>query len=107
MKRLGLLIAAFVFALGAAVNANAQDLRNASSQKVGSIESNGTIRNASSQKVGSIESDGTVRNASSQKIGSVESNGTVRNASSQKIGSASGVKKEWAAAFYFFDFFNK
>lgn len=88
MKRLGLLIAAFVFALGAAVNANAQDLRNGSNQKVGSIESNGTVRNASSQKVGTIES-----------------NGTIRNASNQTIGNASGVKKEWAAAFYFFDFF--
>lgn len=31
--------------------------------------------------------------------------GTVRNANNATIGKAPGVKREWAAAFFFFNFF--
>ena len=48
----------------------------------------------------------TLRNGSNTKIGTIESNGTVRNGSNTKIGTAQGVKRQWAAAF-FFDFFNR
>ena len=82
-------------------------VRNASNAKIGTIESNGTVRNASNAKVGTIESNGTVRNGSNAKIGTVESDGTVRNGSNTKIGTAQGVKRQWAAAFFFFDFFNR
>ena len=72
---------------------------------VGKIESNGTVRNSSGNSIGKVESDGTVRNGSGSSVGKVESDGTVRNSSGNQIGSASGVKKEWAAAFFFFNFF--
>ena len=32
---------------------------------------------------------------------------TLRNGSNTKIGTAQGVKRQWAAAFFFFDFFNR
>ena len=63
-----------------------------------------TIRNASNAQVGTIERDGTIRNRSNSQIGKVESDGTVRDASNSKMGSAPGIKKEWVAVFFFFDF---
>lgn len=80
-------------------------VRNASNQKIGTIESNGAVKNASNQKIGAVESDGTVKNEKNQKTGVIESNGTVKNGRNQKIGMATVVKKEWAAAYFFFDFF--
>ena len=47
----------------------------------------------------------TIRNASNAQAGTIESNGTVRDRSNSTMGSASGVKKEWAAVFFFFDFY--
>lgn len=47
----------------------------------------------------------TVRNASNATIGKIESNGTVRNSSNATIGYARGIKKEWAAVFFFFGMF--
>ena len=72
---------------------------------MGKIDSDGTVRNASNQTPRKIASDGTVRNASNASLGRVD-NGSVRNASNVSIGRTdSNVKKEWAAVFYFFKFF--
>lgn len=64
-----------------------------------------TVRNASNATIGKIESNGTVRNGSNAMIGRVESDGTVRNSSNATIGYARGIKKEWAAVFFFFGMF--
>ena len=40
-------------------------------------------------------------------IAAIQQNGAVRNASNAQIGSVQGVKTEWVAAFFFFDFFTK
>ena len=80
-------------------------IRNSSNSYVGKLESNGTVRNSSNSYAGKIESDGTVRNSSNSYMGKVESDGTVRNSSNSYIGSAKGVKKEYAALFFFFNFF--
>ena len=68
----------------------------------GNIESDGTIRKDGSS-VGKVESDGTVRlNGSS--VGKIESDGTVRKNGSS-VGSSAGVRKEYAAVLFFFDFY--
>ena len=64
-----------------------------------------TLRNSSNSSIGSISSDGTVRNSSNSTIGKIESDGTVRNSSNSSIGKAEGVKRSWAAAYFFFDYF--
>lgn len=63
-----------------------------------------TMRGKSNECIGSISSDGVVRNASNAQIGKIDSDGTVRNASNASIGKASGIRKSWAAAAYFFFF---
>lgn len=80
-------------------------LRNASNAAIGKIDNDGTVRNASNASIGKIQNDGTVRNASNAAIGKIDNDGTVRNSSNASIGKAQGVKMEWAAAYFFFDFF--
>ena len=76
MKQLTFLIA---FALIVISNSlYAQDLRNASGNKTGKIESDGTVRNESGNKIGKIESDGTIRNSSGNKIGKIDSERILR-----------------------------
>ena len=79
-------------------------IRNSSGAAIGKLESNGTFRDARNSFLGKIESDGTVRNSNNARIGKIENNGVVRNANGAAIGKASGVKKEWAAVFFFFHF---
>jgi hypothetical protein len=52
-----------------------------------------------------LANDGSLRDASNATIGKIECDGTVRNAQNANIGSAKGVKMEWAAVFFFFNFF--
>ena len=82
-------------------------VRNASYTRIGQIDNDGTVRNASYTRIGQVDNDGTVRNASYTRIGQIDNDGTVRNASYTKIGTAKGVRKRWAAAFFFFNFFKK
>ena len=70
------------------LNANGQDLRNSNNATIGKIDSDGTVRNSNNASIGKIDSDGTVRNSN--------------NAS---IGKAKDVKREYAAAYFFFDYF--
>lgn len=99
------------------------DVRSASNQKIGAIKSDGTVTDGRNYKIGSIKSDGEIRNEKNEKIGAVKADGTVTDGRNYKIGSvkadggvydnsgkkigiAPDVRKEWAAAFYFF-FFEK
>ena len=63
------------------------------------------VRNSSYSTIGHIDSDGTVRNSSYSTIGHIDSDGTIRNSSYSTIGHAKGIKREWAAVWFFFDFF--
>ena len=103
VKTLASLAAALALAAGSAF---ATDIRGANNAVIGKIDADGTVRNASNATIGKIASDGTVRNASNATIGKVDSDGTVRNASNATIGTAKGVKRSWAAAYFFF-FFRK
>jgi cytoskeletal protein CcmA (bactofilin family) len=70
---------------------------------VGRIERDGDIRRKGTI-VGQVEQDGDVR-MNGRIVGKVESDGDIRKAG-QIIGRAAGVKKEYAAAIFFFGFFD-
>ena len=61
-----------------------------------------TVRNGSGSSIGTIESNGTIRNSSGSSVGRFDSDGTVRNSSGSSIGKASGIPREWVAAYFFF-----
>ena len=102
MKALRILFLALAIMLVS--GATAQTVYNSNGSSCGQIESNGTVRNSSGSSIGKIDSDGTVRNGSGSSIGKVESDGTVRNGSGSSIGRASGIPREWVAAYFFFFF---
>ena len=53
-----------------------------------------------------LANGGRLYNASNATVASFSSDGTIRNASNASIGRTdSGVKKEWAAAYFFFNYF--
>ena len=52
-----------------------------------------------------LANGGDLRDASNASLGRIDNDGSVRNASNASIGRAQGVKKEWAAVFYFFKLF--
>ena len=90
------------------IEMSAQTVRNSSYSSIGHIDSDGTIRNSSYSTIGHIDSDGTIRNSSYSTIGHIDSDGTIRNSSYSSystIGHAKGIKREWAAVWFFFDFF--
>ena len=58
----------------------------------------------SGNKMGKIESDGTVRDKSGNRMGEVTSSGDIRNSSGNTIGKAQGVDRRRAGAFFFFNF---
>ena len=64
------------------------------------------MRGANNATIGKIDSDGTVRSANNATIGNIGSDGTVRSANNATIGYAKGVKRSWAAGYFFF-FFKK
>ena len=80
-------------------------IRNSSYSMIGKIDSDGTIRNSSYSMIGKVDRDGTVRNSSYSMIGKIDDDGTVRNSSYSMIGKAEGIKREWAAVWFFFNFF--
>ena len=47
----------------------------------------------------------TIRNSSNSMIARIESDGTVRNSSNSAIGYAKDVPVQYAALYFFFDFF--
>ncbi len=62
------------------------------------------MQNGNYHTAGYIKSDGTVQDGNYHTVGHIKSDGTVQDANYHTIGHYSGVKKEWAAAFYFFFF---
>jgi len=82
-------------------------MRDTVNVSIGRIEANGTIRDKQDKRIGKIEADGTVRDEQDRRMGKIESDGTIRDTLNVRIGRAPGMKKEWAAAIYFFGFFNK
>jgi hypothetical protein len=101
------------------LNLHAQDLRDQSGIKTGSVEKdgairdksgiktgsfddNGAVRDKSGIKIGSVDKDGVVRDKSGIKLGEIEDSGTVRDKSGIRIGSAEGVEKKKAAVMFFF-----
>ena len=49
-----------------------------------------------------FKNDGTVEDSHYSTIGHIKSDGTVEDSHYSTIGHASGIKKEWAAAYFFF-----
>ena len=47
----------------------------------------------------------TLRGSNGASVGKIDSDGTVRGSNGASIGRAENVKRRWAAAFFFFDFF--
>ena len=64
-----------------------------------------TVRDGSNRTIGTIESNGTVRDGMNRSIGHFGSDGTVRDGMNRTIGSARGVKRTYAAVFFFFNMF--
>ncbi|MBR5102610.1 MAG: hypothetical protein IK092_05755, partial [Muribaculaceae bacterium] len=56
----------------------------------------------SGNKIGRVDSDGTVRDRSGNRVGEIKSDGTVCDSSGNSVGSAGGIKKEWASVIFFF-----
>jgi predicted negative regulator of RcsB-dependent stress response len=82
-------------------------IRDRINQQAGKIDSDGTVRDKTNRQIGKVESNGFVRDHTNLKIGRIDSDGTVRDATNAKTGSAKGIKIQWAAAYFFFDFFEK
>jgi hypothetical protein len=82
-------------------NGAIRDRRNA---QIGKIDSDGIIRDRSNAQIGKVDSNGVVRDRSNAQIGKIDADGVVRDRSNAQIGSAKGIKREWAAVVFFFDF---
>lgn len=99
-------------------------VRDASQKLVGSFESDGSVRNKAGEKLGQINrleifdnegarigyinSDGSVRDGESNPLGTISlSDGKVTDANHKVLGYARGVRVDWIACYFFFNFFNK
>ena len=141
MKTMKLIILTLVLAIGSALGANAQVLRDANYEAIGRISPNGMVRGHDSLSKGSFEPDGTVKDKAGNvlgrinkleifdnegnRIGYINTNGTVRNGNSEVLGTISlgdgkvtdadhnvlgyarGIRVDWIACYFFFDFFKK
>jgi hypothetical protein len=59
-------------------------------------------------RIGYINTDGTVRDGESKILGYINiTDGKVMDADKKTIGFARGVRVDWIACYYFFDFFKK
>ena len=97
-------------------------VRDSSYRSIGSFDADGTVRNAkdvivgtikqleiydtTGTRIGYINTDGTVHDGESKVLGYININdGKVSDAQKQTIGFARGVRVDWIACYYFFDFF--
>lgn len=97
-------------------------VRDASQRSIGSFEADGTVKdkagvtrgrinrleifNASGTRIGYIKTDGTVCDGESNVLGTINLNdGKVVDASHRVLGFARGMRVDWIACYYFFDFF--
>ena len=99
-------------------------VRDGSYRSIGSFDADGTVRNAkdvivgtikqleiydsTGTRIGYINTDGTVHDGESKVLGYININdGKVSDAQKQTIGFARGVRVDWIACYYFFDFFKE
>ena len=97
-------------------------VRDASQRSIGSFEADGTVKDkagvtrgrinrleifdASGTRIGYIKTDGTVCDGESNVLGTINLNdGKVVDASHRVLGFARGIRVDWIACYYFFDFF--
>ena len=97
-------------------------VRDAASRSIGSFDDDGTVRdkagpvlgriarleifNAQGDRIGYITSDGNVRDGSSQPLGNINLNdGKVTDAAHNTLGYARGIRVDWIACYFLFDFF--
>lgn len=97
-------------------------VRDASQRSIGSFEADGTVKdkagvtrgrinrleifNATGTRIGYIKTDGTVCDGESNVLGTINLNdGKVVDASHRVLGFARGIRVDWIACYYFFDFF--
>ena len=97
-------------------------VRDASQRSIGSFEADVTVKDkagvtrgrinrleivdASGTRIGYIKTDGTVCDGESNVLGTINLNdGKVVDASHRVLGFARGIRVDWIACYYFFDFF--
>ena len=99
-------------------------VRDATGRSAGSFDADGTVRDVKGNavgvikeleifdtdgtRIGYINTDGTVRDGESNVLGNISINdGKVTDAAKQTIGFARGVRVDWSACYYVFNFFKK
>ncbi|MBQ7690334.1 MAG: hypothetical protein IJT30_03965 [Muribaculaceae bacterium] len=99
-------------------------VRDANAHTLGSFEPDGAVKDKAGtvvgriqrleifdtdgKRVGYINTDGTVRNGESNELGSINiSDGKVTDAEHRVLGYARGIRVDWIACYFFFDFFKK
>ena len=97
-------------------------VRDANQRSIGSFEADGTVKDkagvargrinrleifdASGTRIGYIKTDGTVCDGESNMLGTINLNdGKVVDANQKVLGFARGIRVDWIACYYFFDFF--
>ncbi|MBR6283557.1 MAG: hypothetical protein IKR25_04585 [Muribaculaceae bacterium] len=97
-------------------------VRDAAAHTLGSFEPDGTVKDKSGKelgriqrleifdnegtRVGYINTDGTVRTGESNLLGTISINdGKVTDAEHNVLGYARGIRVDWIACYFFFDFF--
>ena len=99
-------------------------VRDNTGRSIGTFDADGSVRNnagttlgvikqleifdTAGTRIGYINTDGTVHDGESNVLGYISINdGKVSDAAKQTIGFARGVRVDWIACYYFFDFFKK
>ena len=97
-------------------------VRDVNQRSIGSFEADGTIKDkagvtrgrinrleifdAHGSRIGYIKTDGTVCDGESHVLGTINLNdGKVVDAGQRVLGFARGIRVDWIACYYFFDFF--
>ena len=99
-------------------------VRDDKGRSIGTFDADGTVRNSAGTelgvikqleifdpagtRIGFISTDGTVNDGESNVLGYISINdGKVSDAEKKAIGFARGVRVDWIACYYFFNFFKK
>ena len=99
-------------------------VRDDKGRSIGTFDADGTVRkhdgtalgvikqleifDPSGKRIGFISTDGTVNDGESNVLGYISINdGKVSDAEKKTIGFARGVRVDWIACYYFFNFFKK
>ena len=97
-------------------------VRDANQRSIGSFDADGTVRdkagvargrinrleifNTEGVRIGYINTDGTVHDGESNLLGTISINdGKVTDAEHNVLGYARGLRVDWSACYFFFDFF--